>query len=470
MSKRNSRGFNFERLEDRRLLAADFGAEMLQCCCMMPAETYHVSTLEVDDGISEDVVDGPITGGTDAIEAVENESDVADVSSEPEVENAELTDDLTVEPGCDADPATESDEDVSEAIEISTGETEMIEAMENDSVVDATEPASEMEVTADVGENDPMYSELADPVMGTSGYFGEIESATNAKSLEFTPTESGTIEIAVASSFGDSETRLEITDADGDLIAGSMTEDLEGFQRLTFDVVENEAYHVTISSDESGEGYFMLTVDFEAPVQPIPVDVQGDEITEIVATNDVQSGVELTENEHEAIGECGVSQLFVSSDGVLASDPIAGENDLEPDPVVSVLDEENEVIVPETTNQETGVQFLANSLIEYQVLVDSANGLTTSFSVNGLFLANATPENLPFDDSQSLGIQPMSTDPSNLGSELDWEVELAGIDGESEVDEHALVDEVFEELGDGVLVEIGTNVIESDSEGACQLG
>ena len=57
MSRRNLRGFNFERLENRRLLAADFGAEVIQCD-FLPPETCEVSTVvEVEETELESEID-----------------------------------------------------------------------------------------------------------------------------------------------------------------------------------------------------------------------------------------------------------------------------------------------------------------------------------------------------------------------------------------------------------------------------
>ena len=488
MSERKLRGFEFERLEDRRLLAADFGVEVVNCCCnMMPAETVMTSTMEAEDWVATSEIEesgilsievgsenrdvelngdiivepdcepdvqpveiaiaaeesAPVTEGAELIETQAEVTVIDDLETESELEDCETGEqsiveaDVANEPGM-ADGDSELIETPGEAVGIVKlgPESEMVIPAANDVDIEM-----EAQVEADVEK--PLASELLDPVHGTSGYFGEIDEIASTRTMSFTPSESGAVDVVVASSFGDSETRVEIVNSDGDLIANSMTENLDGFQKTTFNVLGNETYEVTVSSDESGEGYFMVTVEFRAETNSVPDDGHADEIGESATLLDMQNDTVAIQSDLETAEDRDAFRFVASADGEMVIDMAATSKDHQSDALVSVFDAQGDLLVSGATNEEVAVRFDAFSGVEYQVLVDSQNDVPTSFSVHGTLFANVDEESDPIN-----GLVPADDTVSDDATGLDWEDELVVCEPNSEADENELVDEVFEKLVD----------------------
>ncbi len=450
MSKRKLRGFDFERLEDRRLLAADCCVEVIQCCNMLPAETCMETTMHAEDGMLE--------SGFEELDGVDVET-----PNETEIGSAALSDDSVEQSTDEAAQVPVVDPAASDELLSTTIETEVAKASEFDTQIAEDEATSEHETDvksqteagaladADVESQNLFVSELRDPVTGTSGYFGEIDEVSPARTMAFTPTESGTVNVVIASSFGDSETRFEVVNSNGELIAETMTEDLNGFQRLTFDVVENETYEMTVSSDESGEGYFMLTVDFNSVVESPPVDLHVDQIGELATLLELQDGAVSVQGELETAEDCDAFRFVASADGEMVLSMEATSEDHKSNAIVSVFDPLGDLVVSGLTNEEVTIRFDAASGVEYQVLVDSQNDVPNSFAIDGTLLATETEKADPVDDLVPV-VEAVLADES----EAVTEDELAGCEVDIEATENGLVDEVFAELGDDLLAENDT--------------
>ena len=178
---RKGKALNFERLETRRLLAADLGYDIVQACNAGPMEPAMVAPEIAETGMQEVCVDpiGPDQGPTEEAAALE--------------------------------PAISLD--------------------------------------------------LAD---GMDGYFGTLDAENQSDTLSFTANANGMVDIVVASSFGDQSTNLQVTDGEGNLVAASETEGLEGFSTLSFAAQADQTYELTVFSEDGGQGNFQVTIGLEA--------------------------------------------------------------------------------------------------------------------------------------------------------------------------------------------------------------
>jgi len=380
----------FEQLEGRRLLAADFGSQVFEPASLpaqtcMPVEIVEAVELEIAEEAFEEVID-PST----ELEPVLVDEGVPETDVEGEVTAEE-----------------------------------------------------EVDLASEVVLNE---NELRDPVKGTSGYFGVIDSDTTSKSISFTPSESGTVDVVTASSFGDSETRLEITNGSGELIAASMTEDLEGFQKLTFDVDENETYQIEVSSDEAGEGYFMVTVDFEAaaeaePVEPEPVDLHANEIGETATELTIEEDGFSISSELETEEDSDAFRFVAPANGEVVLEMTTISEDHQSNATVSVYDSDGQEIVNGATNDEVGIRFDTVAGIEYQILVDSLNDVKSTFELNATMIPEAVVEELETDDIGLVEVDAVTEDLLHCEVGVDEAIEV------EDSTENALVDGLFERLG-----------------------
>ena len=404
MSKRTTRKFGFEQLEGRRLLAADFGLQFTQLPAL-PAEVC-VGVEMVDEVTQAD--DAGEDSFSDLVEQTENST------GDDALEFEESTD---IESEANLESEVEPD-----------GESE-----------------AELEIVSE-------QNELRDPVTGTSGYFGVIDAQTPAKTISFSPSESGTVDVVTASSFGDSETRLEVTDSNGDLIAASMTEDLEGFQKLTFEVEANESYLLEVSSDETGEGNFMVTVEFVENVDDgieEPVDVHSDEIGESATELTFENGEFAIASALETEDDRDAFRFLAPANGEAVLGLKTLSEDHQSDAVVSVFDAEGELIVEGLTNEEVMIRFDTTEGVEYHVLVDSSNDAKAEFELSGSLF----PETL-IEESEVQG-DSASDSSDAIEEEIDFcESSEEPKDGTLE---REVVDDLFEDLASEVAREFGNH-------------
>ncbi len=328
MSRRNLRGFNFERLETRRLLAADFGAEVIQGD-FTPAEICEVASAFVAE-------DGNVQSETEQTEL--------DSCIDSEVDNV-----------IENEPANEIEMEVAE-----DSCTDLTVENVDESIAEVTVDQTEISVT-----------ELRDPVLGTSGYFGELNFDQPTKSMSFTPSENGRIEIVIASSFGETSTVAEVVDSSGDVIEPSAAEEMDGFQQLTLDVVEGETYQLTVSSiDEMCDSYFMVTAEFSATPEPIDLHVNeiGAESTEMEFTGGVAS---LT-GELESAGDVDTFRFVADADGKAILQLAETMSDNATELNVTVYDAQGAEVARGLTNEKVTLSFEATEGCEYFVAVNAS--------------------------------------------------------------------------------------------------
>ena len=323
MSKRKMRRFQFEQLEKRQLLAADFAVGMIQCDSMPAEQCETVSTDFVDSEVEIDFDETELPVGE------------PDQGFEATTGGAEPTDDGMVENAIVENRGGGGDFNEAES-DLETGQPI------DEGIVDATEEAAE----------------LTDPVLGTVGYFGKLDADNTQTRMEMTPSLDGELNVVVSTSFGDSETRLEITDGEGELIVETMTEELDGFQKVSFDVNEGETYQVTVSTDESGDGYFQVTASFVESTQET-ANLESDPVDDPATVPTPDTGVEGgSEDEHDAEldSDCDpILDVETEPGEPVLEEPIVGEPlDVDPneaDPADEPIDTEpvtEDVIVGET--------------------------------------------------------------------------------------------------------------------------
>ncbi|MFT5300417.1 MAG: hypothetical protein ACI87E_002415 [Mariniblastus sp.] len=505
MSKRKSNGFNFERLEDRRLLAADFGAELFQagalpvepclvasvevesqyeCCCMFDGESNEIE-LESDPQIENDLeVSAEDLVADAAGTAVETESEL-DVESElddPLGSESEIPPVISVdgelgELGLEKEPLecglnmAQQPLEPEVDSEVALGDPIDVEIVGvsdpvGDEVVDGEcQPGVVDEALVDGSEvsTELLSNRLRDPVLGTSGYFGMIDLETPVTTVTFAASEAGTVDAVIASSFGDSETRIEIVDGEGDLVVSSMTEDMEGFQKLTFDVERDQEYAITISSDEFGEGYFMLTVDFavtDAGGVLGPFDLLADQISDEASLLTVEDDRFKIEAELETPEDCDASGFVAPTDGEVSLAISTVSEGFAADASVAVFNDNGEELVTGMTNEEVSIRFDANSGVECQIIVDSTNDIPATFDLRGTLFADSI-EDPAWDSELDLAIQPtLSTEPASevdivfdngVDQLLDEGLEV--FEASDDVTEGQLVDDVFQRFGEGIEAE-----------------
>ena len=327
--QKSRRGFSVQRLEDRRLLAADCAVVDLVPVEIAEPEVCQVAEPEVESEVDQsEVLDLDSTEiSVDAIDA--------------EIQNV----DTAAEVGVDAAVVGENDVDAGVEAEI-----------------------------------EPEVLNLGDPVDGTDGFFGAIDADSPTQSFSITPSEAGTLDIVVASSFGDAETRLEVTDSDGASIASSLPEELGGFQVLSLDVEAGENYELTVSSDLGAEGYFQVTVGHRET--PEPVDVHADTIGEDSTELEFVDGVAGLSGELEQTGDIDTFRFTPESNGQISLNLTELDSENATELQVQVLDGDGEVITRGITNETVGISFSVEGGSEYFLAVSAGEDQIGSYQLD----------------------------------------------------------------------------------------
>jgi hypothetical protein len=333
MRRRNwKRSFGVQRLEDRRLLAADVAVDLAPVENHEP-EMCQVAELEAQDesGDQGETLDLDSTEiPVDVVEGVIDESAQSQVDSEGDTET-------------EADP----------------GET------------------------GEVVQNESEVHDLGDPVDGTDGFFGSIDAANPEGQLTFSPSEEGMIDVVVASSFGGAETRLEITDSSGGLVTSTMTEELSGFQKLSFEAEAGESYQLNVSSEEGAEGYFQVTVEHSEIPEPVDlhVDTIGEDSTELQFVD----GSSEIQGELELAGDVDTFRFTAESNGkaMLGLAETDAENATELQ--IQVLNADGDLLTRGITNETVGVSFDVQQGTEYFLAVSAAEDQTGAFEIDLAF-------------------------------------------------------------------------------------
>ena len=176
MMKRNAKGFRtklgFERLEGRRLLAADFACSMMTEVDV--AQPEQVEVVSAEYGIEAEIDQSLV----DALGESETNSPVDSMAAT----NSEAPQDALIE-----DQANESVFDTQDdQAELSNLETVLTDEVSLDASVEA-----EFNI-------DPRNLDLSD---GMDGFFGSISAESPSESLNFTASSDGIATVAVSSSY-----------------------------------------------------------------------------------------------------------------------------------------------------------------------------------------------------------------------------------------------------------------------------
>lgn len=259
---RKGKALNFERLENRRLLAADLGYDVMQCCDIQPNEECMVAP-EIAESTTQEVFVDPLAP--------------------------------------DEGPANP----------------------------DTLEPAISLD--------------LSD---GMDGYFGTLDAENSSDTLQFTADADGMVDVVVASSFGEHSTQLTVSDAEGNLIAASSTESLDGFQTLSFAAQADQTYDLTVDSADGGQGNFQVTIGLDAAT---------DDITDPGPTNPDtgDSHEDVVEDTTEDVCDETMNEDTDVSDDNESDEPIdqgpAQDDSANEDPVDEDCDEEGDSTEEEET-------------------------------------------------------------------------------------------------------------------------
>ena len=256
---------------------------------------------------------------------------------------------------------------MAEQVEVQAAEVCSLEVEQVDTALEEllSDSIGEASVATEVGELDPRNLDLADSMDGFSGTIGP-ESPT--ETVNFTAAADGLANIVISNSFESSDLLLTATSENGTEIEVELLNG--GFDSISFEVEEGEAYELTVSSTEAAAGgQFQLTVGFEEFVDQ-HADQAGADSTELVWEN----------NRTELTGK------FESPDDIDtfgATAPQSGEVTLELDELeedqrlnlnVTVTDSNGAVIAEGATNEHLRITFDAVESEEFFVAISGGEG------------------------------------------------------------------------------------------------
>ncbi len=387
------KGFRIQKLEDRRLLAADFVAELLPSDFAPPEQCEVASVTDVNEV---------------AVESEFNETEIV-------VGNEDAAFD-----------EFESNNDVESQTSVGLGEAD-----------DSTD--------GEIGEETaPTVRDLGDPVDGTDGFFGTIDGETPVQTFSMTPSEDGLIDIVVASSFGDAETKLEITDSDGSMVAASSTENLDGFQKLTFEVAAGQAYQLEVSSEDGASGLFQVTVSHsDLPEPQAPTDLHANEIGSESTLLEFVDGVSELTGDLETVDDVDTFRFVADGNGRAELQLAETDADSSTELAVEVFSSDAESVARGVTNENVGISFSIESGSEYFIAINAGEGQT------GLWELAMT---LDIEARDDVPTEPSDDHPNELGedtSQIVFEDGVAVITGQLETAKDVDVFQ-FTATGDGV--------------------
>jgi pilus assembly protein FimV len=340
MKKRNfKRRLSIEQLEGRRLLAADLSVVDMMPTEVAQPETVMCQVAEIESGtevVEFDTAELPVDAG-DAVGPVNSivVADTIDVTADPQP-NAEV--------GLENEVAPESE---------------------------VEEADVEADLEADVGT---LVHDLGDPVDGTDGFFGSIDAENANQSFAITPSETGMVEVVVASSLNDGEVGLEVTDSTGAIVESTMTADVAGFQKLTFEAGAGQTYQLNVSSAEGAEGHFQVTTSYDADLH---ADTVGADSTKL----EFVDGATAMDGQLEVAGDVDTFRFTAEASGKFS----LGLAELNPENAtelqVQVLGSAGGLITRGITNETVGISFDVESGGEYFLAVSAGEDQTGSYQV-----------------------------------------------------------------------------------------
>ena len=387
MRKRNfKRSLRVQRLEDRRLLAADLAV-------------FEVAPVEAVDTVmclvaEPEVESGGLEFGGEELPVAPVDADVTELQPEVDVDSEVLP-----EAEVEVETATEAEGEVDTDVELDT-------------------------------ENETLVHDLGDPVDGTDGFFGSIDADSLNQSFAISPSEVGLVDVVVSSSLGDGEIGLEVTDSSGEVVDSAMTEDVAGFQVLTFEAEAGETYQLNVSAQEGAEGYFQVTASYNADLH---ADTVGEDSTEL----EFVDGATALGGELEVDGDVDTFRFTADSGGrvLLGLAELNADNATELQ--VQVLDSAGEAITRGITNETVGISFDVESGGEYFLAISAGEGQTGSYHVELTLEADAVePEPAPEVEPEPTVEPEVEPEPTlEPEAELEPEVEVEpAIEPEVEVE------------------------------------
>lgn len=353
MKKRNlKRRLRVQRLEDRRLLAADLSfVELMPVENVEPAMCQIVEAEVPSEVLEFDVAELP----EDSVDAVDSVDDA---------------------------PELQPEADVDAGVESETGPESK------------SGPESEVELETDTQQQ---LHDLGDPVDGTDGFFGAIDSETPLQSFKITPSESGVVDIVVASSWGDAGSCLEVTDSNGDVVASTATEEVPGFQMLSFESQAGQRYQLDVSSEQGAEGNFQVTVGHSDI--PEPVDLHVDTVSDQSTELEFVDGTVGLNGELELQGDVDTFRFTANSSGNVSLNLAELNTENATELQVQVLSTDGAALTRGITNETVGISFEVESSQEYFLAISAGEGQTGSYQIDMTFEADATePEVEPVVD------------------------------------------------------------------------
>jgi len=376
MKKRNNRKRSsfFETLENRRLLAADFAAELLPPD-LVPTETCEVCVVSTELPLAA------TPAGTEL-------------------------------------PVATAESEASESLELADTSDDVIA--------------------------------LGDPVDGTDGFFGELTAENSSQSFSITPSAGGIVNVAVASSFGDGPSTLELNDAEGNLIASSTAEAVDGFQIISFEAEAGVGYELTVSTEGEATGFYQITSSHSADLHADEIGLQSTEL-------EFTDGESTLTGALEEAGDVDTFRFEADSNGIARLHLAETDSSTATELQVRVFDAVGQQLTRGITNEEVGISFEVISGAEYFVEISAGEGQVGTFELGVELEAVAASEGAVVDtvdvaESSDLidGIAAIDevfedTVEDALGDAID------DVLGEvAEADEAAVVEDLFDDAAEEV--------------------
>lgn len=249
-----------------------------------------------------------------------------------------------------------------------TSEMVAVESIAVDAASDSVDPETP------TGELENMLN-LDD---GADGMFGSLTEEQPFEAMNFVAPADGVATLIVSSSFGEASTNLQVMDQDGEMVAISSTEALDGFQQLSFQVDKGVSYEASVGATEGTTGQFQATIEFVADP---PIDLHVNKIGETATAIEVVDGRGAIAGELETDGDVDVFQYQAGGDGEVSL--FAGEttdgNDVQL--VVSISDAKGNEIATGSTNEFVETKFNVQQGQTFFVAIQANEGQTGAYQL-----------------------------------------------------------------------------------------
>ncbi len=323
----------------------------------------------------------------------------------------------------------------------------------------------------DFEEFDPIVFEngFLDVSDGSDGVFGTFDADNTEESYSFIASKNGEANVVLATNVSDGELNVELTDAEGNIIEPTAADSDPGFSKWTYDIEGGEIYSLILSGSEGVSGDYQLTVSVEAAE---PVDVHADEVGEDATVLEFNGGIAETLSQLETDGDRDVFQFVAPAAGeaILQASDLGIDSDLNLS--VAVYDTNGDEVVAGSTNASVTLEFEVAEGETYYVAVNAAEGQTGEYHF-AVISDSAFPIDEGVDEAggdDSFDDDDAYDDGVEVDDETDFEVEegddIVDVDvedlDESEVGDNADFEDGSVEVVENV--EIGDEVVIVDIE------